>query len=35
MNEAATELFLLNPELMSDRAKLLDLLRERVHEEGY
>lgn len=34
-NEAAKELCLQNPELLSDRAKLLELSRERVHERGY
>lgn len=35
VNEAAKDLCLQNPELLSDRAKLLELSREKVHQEGY
>ena len=35
MNAAAMDLCLQNPELLSDRTKLLELSRERVHEQGY
>ena len=35
VNKAAEELCLQNPELLSDRVKLLELSKERVHEEGY
>ena len=35
INDAAKQLCLQNPELLSDRAKLLELSREKVHEDGY
>ena len=35
VNEAAQKLCLQNPELLSDRAKLLEVSRKKVHEEGY
>lgn len=35
VNEAAKELCLQNPELLSDRAKLLSMCREKFHDEGY
>lgn len=35
INEAATQLCLQSPSLLSDRQRLLKLSREKVHEEGY
>lgn len=35
INDAAKALCLKNPELLNDRAKLLELSREKVHADGY